>query len=100
MDYMQAERIEDGAPLSVQFLEAVATFSSHQGFCGIRHRDIETRDPLKKAWTDKGIFQKVGIETRTGLRFRIHETKEDESNRYGFRLGTEEEASRLGYVRL
>lgn len=96
LEFMEAELLVDEISLEAQLLSAVSTFSSRQGFLGLRDQEIETQYKHKQVWMDKGIFQKSGIETPDGNLF-YHPSK-DESHVYGFRLSTHDEARKIGYV--
>lgn len=55
IEYIQAQKIHDELGLAPQLIQAVATFSSHQGRFGLSHQRLET-SPLKSPhWTDKGV---------------------------------------------
>lgn len=95
IDYMNAEKIHDELGLAPQFIAAVATFSSHQGWLGLRHQSLETHIPRNPVWTDKGVFQKTGIVTEDDQRFVAND--HDDHKVYGFRKGTRAEARQLGY---
>lgn len=97
MAFIQAEQIRDDIELSSQFLDAVASFSSRQGLFGFRDQSIETITKYSPAWSDKGIFQKTGIQTTDGSYF-ISST-DDQSSRYGFRKSSDEQARKLGFIR-
>jgi|GEM_PF-5417786 len=98
IEYIQAQKIHDELGLAPQLIQAVATFSSHQGRFGLSHQRLET-SPLKSPhWTDKGVFQKTGIVTEVGIRFVKPGCQE--YRHYGFRKGTKADADQLSYERL
>jgi ankyrin repeat protein len=95
IDYMNAAQVHDELGLSPQFISAVATFSSRQGWLGLRHQSLETQIPRNPSWTDKGLFQKTGILTEDDQQFVSND--HDDHKVYGFRKGTRSEAKQLGY---
>ncbi len=99
MEFIQAEKIRDDR-LAPQLLEAVATFSSHQGFLRLGHCSIETNIKYSPPWNDKGIFQKTGIRTNSGVCFIASKSDQDKSALYGFRQGCEDQAVELGFTRI
>lgn len=98
IEYIQAQKIDDELGLAPQLIQAVATFSSHQGRFGLTHQRLETSPARTPHWTDKGVFQKTGILTESGVKYIKPGCQE--YRHYGFRKGTKADADQLSYERL
>jgi len=93
IEYIRDDNIDQSDSLFVQLTYALSIHNSHQGLIPFTNKALETKNNEKK-WTDDGVFRKTGIKTEKGETFSSTGVK---VSKYGYRLGTREEAESLGF---
>jgi hypothetical protein len=102
LGYIKSGKTNNNEDLCYELVRAVALRKCHGVNIPFIDKSIRTETEGDK-WTDAGIFQKPGIKTENNQHFsddpKIPERKKlTRPEKYGYRLGTEEEARELGLI--